>query len=210
MTERTPVLARFPATPPKALFVNEFRSMLSDKLLNASDYDTDREVRNLELLKKRFGETALASCEVMLRDISESKRATRAIQRHFDDDETKVLDATIVSRLCWPMLPSDKFELPPHIATEMARFEKQFMHHKAPRKLVWKPTLGCVTIDVAFADKTIKGVKCSPLHATILHAFNEQPTWTLSGAPSAGAPHGYPMGHPIPLTPCVTPWATPL
>ena len=39
----------------KALFVNEFRSMLSDKLLNASDYDTDREVRNLELLKKRFG-----------------------------------------------------------------------------------------------------------------------------------------------------------
>ena len=61
----------------------------------------------------------------------------------------------------------------------MARFEKQFMHHKAPRKLVWKQTLGCVTIDVAFADKTVKNVKCSPLHATILHTFGTQPKWSL-------------------------------
>jgi anaphase-promoting complex subunit 2 len=31
----------------KALFVNEFRSMLADKLLNASDYETDREASAL-------------------------------------------------------------------------------------------------------------------------------------------------------------------
>ena len=128
----------------KALFVNEFRSMLADKLLTASDYETDREVRNLELLKKRFGEAALSSCEVMLRDIAESRRVTRAVQRHLDDEECKVLDATIVSRLCWPALSTDAFTLPPRMAAEMARFEKQFMHHKAPRKLVWKPALGCV------------------------------------------------------------------
>jgi len=160
--------------------VNEFRSMLADKLLNASDYETDREVRNLEMLKKRFGESALSSCEVMLRDIAESRRVTRAVQRHFADEESKVLDATIVSRLCWPLLSSEAFEPPPRMATEMARFEKQFMHHKAPRKLVWKPSLGCVTLDVAFADKTVKAVKCSPLHATILVTFGEQPKWNLS------------------------------
>ena len=164
----------------KALFVNEFRSMLADKLLNASDYETDKEVRNLELLKKRFGEAALSSCETMLRDIADSKRVTRAIQRHFGDDEAKVVDATIVSRLCWPTLATESFALPERMERELARFEKQFMHHKAPRKLVWKPTLGTVTIDVAFADKTIKAVKCSPLHATILVTFGEQPKWTLS------------------------------
>ena len=164
----------------KALFVSEFRSMLADKLLTASDYETDREVRNLELLKKRFGEAALSSCEVMLRDIAESKRVTRSVQRHFGDEDAKVLDATIVSRLCWPALAADTFELPEHMQTEMARFEKQFMHHKAPRKLVWKPSLGCVTIDVAFADKTVKAVKCSPLQATILYTFGEQPKWSLS------------------------------
>ena len=139
----------------KALFVTEFRSMLADKLLNASDFETDREVRNLELLKKRFGESALSHCEVMLKDIAESKRTTRTIQNHFGDAHSKKLDATIVSRLCWPALSTETFELPEAMAAEMARFEKQFMHSKAPRKLVWKPTLGCVTIDVAFADKKV-------------------------------------------------------
>ena len=45
---------------------------------------------------------------------------------------------------------------------------------QAPRKLVWKPTFGTVTLDVSFADRTVKGVTCSPLHATILHHFGEQ------------------------------------
>lgn len=168
----------------QALFVTEFRSMLADKLLTASDYETDREVRNLELLKKRFGESALQSCEVMLRDIAESRRVTRAIQRHFNDEEVKVLDATIVSRLCWPALSADTFELPTRMEKEMARFEKQFMHYKAPRKLVWKPSLGCVTLDVTFADRSVKAVKCSPLQATILHMFGQQMRWTLSALSS--------------------------
>ena len=71
--------------------MNEFRSMLADKLLTATDYETEREVRNLELLKKRFGEVALSQCEVMLRDIAESKRVTRTIQNYFSDEESKVL-----------------------------------------------------------------------------------------------------------------------
>ena len=190
----------------KALFVNEFRSMLADKLLSTTDYDTDKEVipipilmfiapstkglalppfplqidvlhrlissgglatllnpcrycpttiftycfrsysllsdqtscpllwqvRHLELLKKRFGDNALTSCEVMLKDIAESKRVTYAIHKHFGDDQSKVLTATVVSRLCWPTLDADKFELPEGIAREFARFEKQFMHLKVP------------------------------------------------------------------------------
>ena len=52
---------------------------------------------------------------------------------------------------------------------------------RAGARQVWKPSLGCVTLDVAFADKTVTSVKCSPLHATILVAFSEQTKWTLSG-----------------------------
>ena len=154
--------------------------MLADKLLAASDYDTDREVRNLELLKKRFGEGAMSSCEVMLRDIAESKRVTRGVQRHFGDEASRVLDATIVSRLCWPTFPAEAYKPWPPMEAQMARFEKQFMHSKAPRKLVWKPSLGCVTLDVSFSDKTVKDVKCSPIHATILLAFGEVKRWKLS------------------------------
>ena len=38
-------------------------------------------MRHLELLKKRFGDAALASCEVMLRDVDESRRITKQIHQ---------------------------------------------------------------------------------------------------------------------------------
>ena len=58
----------------KELFVNEYRSLLSNRLLNQFSYETEKEIRNLELLKLRFGEAPLHQCEVMLKDIGDSKR----------------------------------------------------------------------------------------------------------------------------------------
>jgi len=175
----------------KALFVNEFRSMLADKLLAAPGYDTEREVRHLELLKKRFGDSAMQSCEVMLHDVAESRRISRSIHSHFGnipaagDGSSSLIDATVVSRLCWPTLTQDVFELPASVKREMERYEKQFMHLKAPRKLVWKPTLGCVTLDVSFADKEVKDITCTPLQATILLRFGEQRRWELPALASS-------------------------
>lgn len=41
--------------------------MLADRLLSKSDYECDRELRTLELLKVRFGEANLLNAEVMLK-----------------------------------------------------------------------------------------------------------------------------------------------
>lgn len=41
--------------------------MLSDRLLAKTDYDCERELRTLELLKVRFGEANLHNAEVMLK-----------------------------------------------------------------------------------------------------------------------------------------------
>eukprot|EP01036_Dinobryon_divergens_P029650 gene29650-38775_t len=62
------------------LFIVEYRSLLAEKLLANLKYLTDQEVANLELLKIRFGEESLHSCEVMLKDIEDSKRINNAIQ----------------------------------------------------------------------------------------------------------------------------------
>lgn len=64
----------------KELFVNEYRIMLAEKLLNKSDYDIDHEIRTLELLKLRFGESSMHSCEIMLKDIADSKRINSNIK----------------------------------------------------------------------------------------------------------------------------------
>eukprot|EP01038_Epipyxis_sp_PR26KG_P010296 gene10296-13841_t len=62
------------------LFIIEYRSLLADKLLSNLKYITDQEIGNLELLKIRFGEEYLHSCEVMLKDIEDSKRINNSIQ----------------------------------------------------------------------------------------------------------------------------------
>ena len=43
------------------------RSMLAEKLLTKTDYDCEREIRTLELLKLRFGDANLHNCEVRMR-----------------------------------------------------------------------------------------------------------------------------------------------
>lgn len=64
----------------KELFVNEYRNLLAERLLTQLDFTPEKEIRNLELLKLRFGENLLHSCEVMLKDISDSKRINAHIQ----------------------------------------------------------------------------------------------------------------------------------
>jgi anaphase-promoting complex subunit 2 len=56
------------------VFVSEYRTLLAGKLLANLSYYSDHEVATLELLKIRFGEEPLHSCEVMLRDLEESRR----------------------------------------------------------------------------------------------------------------------------------------
>lgn len=60
--------------------IHEYRAFLADKLLKKNSYDTEAEVTHLELLKLRFGETSLHYCEVMLRDIINSKRVNGSIR----------------------------------------------------------------------------------------------------------------------------------
>jgi len=38
----------------KELFVNEYRILLADRLLSQFNYNTDKEIRYLELLKRRY------------------------------------------------------------------------------------------------------------------------------------------------------------
>ena len=60
--------------------MNEYRALLADRILMQYNYDVERELRYLELLKLRFGEAQLHFCEVMLRDVAESRRVNARIQ----------------------------------------------------------------------------------------------------------------------------------
>ena len=47
----------------KELFVNEYRTLLADRILTHFNYDTEKEIRYMELLKLRY---AMTHCTVFL------------------------------------------------------------------------------------------------------------------------------------------------
>lgn len=61
-------------------FINELKNILGDHLLKCQDPEFQKEIRLLELIKIRLGEDKLQACEVMLRDVLESRRINDSIR----------------------------------------------------------------------------------------------------------------------------------
>ncbi|PWN53597.1 hypothetical protein IE53DRAFT_140468 [Violaceomyces palustris] len=61
-------------------FVAALEKSMSEQLIRVKNYDAMKEYRNNMILKKRFGETSLGRCDVMLGDIADSRRINNLIQ----------------------------------------------------------------------------------------------------------------------------------
>ncbi|KAL7542585.1 hypothetical protein ACHAXR_012103 [Thalassiosira sp. AJA248-18] len=175
----------------KDLFVNEYRIMLADKLLGNMEYDTDKEVHNLELLKLRFGEVSMRQCEVMIKDIDDSKRIHTNIhstlaQSNPSVNDAPVVDAAIVSHIFWPALQREEYKNHPRLASRLDQFSTEYAKLKNPRRLVWMKQLGMVELEVEAYEKDedgnltshVKEVSCTPAHATLLAHFEDKGEWT--------------------------------
>ncbi|KAK6305260.1 hypothetical protein J4Q44_G00240400 [Coregonus suidteri] len=101
----------------KEIFIDEYRTVLADRLLHQFNYNTAREIRNVELLKLRFGESHMHYCEVMLKDLADSRRINTNIREEEsrlgeDEQPPMALTAMILSSEFWPTLKEEKMELP--------------------------------------------------------------------------------------------------
>ena len=160
----------------KDVFVKEFQKILGERLLK-NEYDFDREIRVLELLKIRFGESALQACEVMLRDILDSRRVDTFIHKDqlldLDDESAPALHTRILSHLFWPSLHSETFLIPPEITSLQSRYSTGFETLKQSRKLTWLHALGQVTVTLDLEDRTVSE-EVQTWQASVVYAF--QPT----------------------------------
>ncbi|XP_014470530.1 PREDICTED: anaphase-promoting complex subunit 2 isoform X2 [Dinoponera quadriceps] len=164
------------------LFVNEYRTLLADRLLSQLNYHTEREIRHLELLKRRFGENQLHYCEVMLKDVYDSKRIDGNI--HSDTSynlqrEHFPTSALILSAQFWPPFKEDwKLELPSVVQDQLNRYVKAFEALKGNRTLCWKPHLGNVNLEIELKGRKLD-INVTPVHATIILHYQDKSEWTL-------------------------------
>ncbi|KAK5633138.1 hypothetical protein RRF57_008852 [Xylaria bambusicola] len=166
------------------VFIKEFQNIIGERLLS-EQLSFDQEVGVLDLLKKRFGEASLQACDVMIKDIQDSRRLDAVIHRNFlNQDEKSLHDsnihAKILSRLYWPEAGEESFELPAAVATLQKEYASVFEHLKPSRKLKWLNHLGQATVELEFEDRTIvKTVRT--YEAAVINVFgeNEEPSWTF-------------------------------
>ncbi|KAF9438826.1 Anaphase-promoting complex subunit 2 [Entomortierella beljakovae] len=157
-------------------FIKEFQASLADRLLNAADFQVDREVRQLELMKLRFGETDLQQCEVMLADIAESKRINTNIQSL---DPNLNVSATIASRYYWPEIEDEGLKLSDNFDRLLKSYNSAFETLKPAQKLIIFPSLGMVDLELELSDRTLN-IQVLPIHAAIIELFEEKNIWTLT------------------------------
>ncbi len=167
------------------LFGNEYQVMLANRLLARDDFNTDAEIRSIELLKLRFGDEPLHHAEIMIRDIAESKR----FQTHYTDARTRsaegrphddvALSASIISHLFWPKVNEAEAWVPPAVERTLDEYATAFKQHKVNRQLTWKLGLGVVTVALEFDDGRTLQLAVSPLHAAIIYKFQEKATWHI-------------------------------
>ncbi|KAL8700922.1 MAG: hypothetical protein Q9201_005191 [Fulgogasparrea decipioides] len=159
----------------KDVFVKNFQKVLGERLLRI-EQNFDKEIRILELLKLRFGEAPLQACEVMLRDIIDSRRVDTVIRNDQNltmsdtDEPQSELHTRILSHLFWPSLHSESFSLPPAISSLQSRYATGFETLKQSRKLTWLNALGQVTVHLDLEDRTVTEI-VQTWQASVIYAF---------------------------------------
>ncbi|KAF4187960.1 hypothetical protein CNMCM7927_002837 [Aspergillus lentulus] len=158
----------------KETFVREMQNMLAERLLQKRA-DFEQETSVLELLKVRFGDNALQACEVMLRDIFDSRRVDAVVRNdqglvQQEDDTRPELHAKILSHFFWPEFPAQEFKVPPEIAALQERYATGFGSLKQSRKLTWLNGMGQVTVELDLEDRVFVD-EVTTWQATVIYAF---------------------------------------
>jgi anaphase-promoting complex subunit 2 len=167
----------------KELFVDEYRIMLADKLLALSrDYNTDQAVHTLELLKIRFGDSCMRNCEVMIKDMDDSKRTNANIHSTLRN-AASVVDVAMISHVFWPPLQHEPLKHHPRLQARLDVFSGEYARLKNPRKLIWLEQLGTVDLELECIESTghrvTRAFTCSPLLATVISHFEDKTVWSL-------------------------------
>ncbi|KAL7280018.1 hypothetical protein ACG7TL_006431 [Trametes sanguinea] len=158
----------------KDLFVKELQVLLTQRLLAVKDGNYERERRNIEILKIRFGEAALQVCEVMLRDMTDSRR----IDQHVQAQKPMPLHPTIISKHFWPPLQTNSFTMPGQFREIQESYAREYHLFKPDKKLHWLSHLGTIKLEIELQDRTISE-EVPPLEASIIELFSQKDTWTV-------------------------------
>jgi hypothetical protein len=168
-------------------FLSEYREMLASRLVSLGSFEIDREIASLDLMKSKFDPNALNDCNIMIKDMIESRRVFQKIKAKLIKVKNHHLlpSSLILSKHFWPSKIvgdstdepdgssncGDQFKfLPPEILTVMKEYEKLFTELKPTQRLEWKRSEGIVVIQINIRNRDYE-FRVSPLFVEVLSLF---------------------------------------
>eukprot|EP01026_Neomeris_dumetosa_P059387 TRINITY_DN5547_c0_g2_i4.p1 TRINITY_DN5547_c0_g2~~TRINITY_DN5547_c0_g2_i4.p1 ORF type:complete len:301 (-),score=28.87 TRINITY_DN5547_c0_g2_i4:309-1211(-) len=144
-----------------------------------TDYDVDHETIVLENLRLLFGEGLMSNCDVMLKDVKDSRWVNQRIVGDMKSTDL-VFQSTIISHLFWPknVITSEDLNVPESVDQILKQYAQLYEKHKGSRKLDWLKTQGVVELEITIGEHCVN-VKVSPLQACIIVKFEEQKVWKI-------------------------------
>lgn len=152
-------------------FIRALEQHTAHQLVRTQDYDTGRVQRNNAIFKRRFGESSLHHCDVMLADIATSA----GHDAHFHQACDGALAATpatavhplVISRQFWPEIDTRTFTLPIRLADALDAYAQHYARAERKRRVKWLPHLGTVDVEVEMSDGRRIQASVSPLEAAV-------------------------------------------
>ncbi|OHT06034.1 hypothetical protein TRFO_05675 [Tritrichomonas foetus] len=147
-------------------FVTQLEKEIAKRIETSPGFTFDNEVRAIELLKWRFGSQSFLNCEVILRDVADSKRLAATF-------DCQTVQPLTVSHLYWPAMSNDFLKLPEEVEREIERYTEEFERLKHPRKLKWLNSAGAVEIELSFDDNETMQMTVPPICASVMLLMND-------------------------------------
>lgn len=172
-------------------FIEEYENILAEKLLLSKPIDINEEIKNIELLKLRFGESKMIRSTVILRDVEDSIRFDASVKEAQRKDRRRNLALGLSaenSRLLfvscgyWPITnETTHFKLPDSVQQVFDDIHDQFKRHKQIMHLDLHNNLGSVKLELKFKNGGEYMFKCEPVQALLISLFDENNNATGGG-----------------------------
>jgi len=150
-------------------FIEQYKRMLSERFVTDFNFQLENEINNLEKLKKRFGETCLHNCDIIIKDVKDSIKLKNTIQARNKEFN---LNTLIICKSFWPFKNNETYVYPDFIKNHIDEFVKEYSNIKFSRKLNYYTNLGYVDLTLSFQNGEYN-FKVSQLSALIISMFNE-------------------------------------
>lgn len=152
----------------RAVFIDHFTSLFADRLLRWHEYDLTHVLRQVQLLKTRFGAGEFFNLDVMIRDIQQSDMLNAPLHK-------TGIKLTVLSQMYWPSLSNsidDKtFDVP--VEPHFQKYGQGYADLRKGRGLKLIPSLGTVTLELE-CSQGVRTFTVSPMEATVMHFFNDR------------------------------------